>query len=260
MIIRCTWLQAEGLTRRLGDGGGLSLVLFCLAHLLVCAGDGKTNPGPEKLDQVSTLVEELVASNDKLQKGASSKFKDLQLNVTDIKIRLSELEEQSDSVSNLRVDVSSVISVLKESFDQLGNIDSKQTQRSSLVVDDLNNRMRRSNLIFRDLPKSTPGKWAETEGTINKFASKNLDIQVGEIQRAHRIGEWNAGTVRPVVVKCLNFKDKHNVLKNAWKIKDLESPGVWIEDDVSPRLQVTRKQHSDYPRNKATGWKIQGAF
>lgn len=104
------WLQAESLTRHLSTGARFSLVLFCLAHLLVCAGDVETNPGPEKLDQVLTLVKELITSNDKLQQEVSGKLKDLQLNVMDVKRRLSELE-QSDSVRDLRVDVGSVSSL-----------------------------------------------------------------------------------------------------------------------------------------------------
>ncbi|KAH9361443.1 hypothetical protein HPB48_003883 [Haemaphysalis longicornis] len=199
------WLQAHGLTRHLSTGGRFSPVLFCLAHLLVCAGDVETSPGPEKLYQGLKIVKELIASNDKFQEEVSGKLKDLQLNGTDIKRRLSELE-QSDSAINLRVDVSSVSSVLKESCDQLRKIDSKQTQRSSLVIGDLNNRIRRSHLTFRGLPERIPEKWAETEETITKFVSQNLDIQVAEIERAHRIGEWKARTTRPKVVKFLNFK------------------------------------------------------
>ncbi|KAH9359680.1 hypothetical protein HPB48_010829 [Haemaphysalis longicornis] len=239
------WLQAESLTRHLSTGARFSLVLFCLAHLLVCAGDVETNPGPEKLDQVLTLVKELITSNHKFQEEVSGRLKDLQLSVTDIKRRLSELE-QSDSVRDLRVDVSSVSSLLKESCDQLRNIDSRQTQRSSLVVDDLDNRIRRNNLIFKGLPETSPETWAETEETITKFVSENLDIDVGEIERAHRIGEWKEGTVRPVVVKFLNFKDKHNILKNASKLKDVLAPRVWIEEDFSPRMQLIRKQLRDF--------------
>ncbi|KAH9367491.1 hypothetical protein HPB48_021407 [Haemaphysalis longicornis] len=151
-----------------------------------------------------------MTSNDKFQEEVSGRLKDLQLSMTDIKRRLSELE-QSDSVR----DVSSVSSLLKESCDQLRNIDSKQTQRSSLVVDDFDNRIRRNNLIIKGLPETSPEKWVATEETITKFVSENFDIHVGEIERARRIGECKEGTVRPVVVKFLNFKDKHNILKNA---------------------------------------------
>lgn len=255
------WLQAEGLTRHLSTGGRFSLVLFCLAHFLICAGDVETNPGPDKVDQILTLVKELAASSDRFQRDVSSKLKDIQLNVTDIKRRLSELEAHSDSLGNLREDVSNVSSVLKESCSQLKTIQSEQTQQSSLVIDDLNNRMRRNNLIFKGLPENKPENWEETEGKINKFVCDKLGIQVGEIERAHRIGEWKAGSVRPIVVKFLNFKDKHNILNNAWKLKDVESPRVWIEEDFSPRMQLIRKHLRDFAREtKKPGEKYKVLF
>ncbi|KAH7932927.1 hypothetical protein HPB49_005060 [Dermacentor silvarum] len=194
------------------------------------------NPGPEKSEQVIALVKELTLSDEKFQKETSSKLKDIQTNVAEIKRRLSKLEDKLQAVANLRQDVTSVNATLQESHAQLKSIESKQSQQANIVVDDLNHRMRRNNLIFKGIPEQQTEKWTDTEKLIGDIVAKNLGVQAGEIERAHRIGQKKSGYDRPIIAKFRSFKDKTNILKNAFKLNDLESPRVWIEEDFSPRI------------------------
>lgn len=49
------------------------------------------NPGPEKVDQLLTIVKDIAASNEKFQKEIVEKVKDVQTNLTKLKRRLSKL-------------------------------------------------------------------------------------------------------------------------------------------------------------------------
>lgn len=226
------------------------MVLFCIAHLIICAGDVETNPGPDKVEQILGLVKELTLSNEKFQRETSSKLKDIQTNVTDIKRRLSGVEERLNAIDNLRHDVTAVNSVIKESHEQSKTIEAKQMEQANLVVDDLNNRMRRNNLIFKGIPEEPQEKWVDTERIINEFVSSNLGLKAGEIERAHRVGRPKVDHIRPIVVKFLNFKDKITILRNASKLKDLQNPRVWIEEDFSARMQLIRKKLRDFARKE----------
>ncbi|KAH7937137.1 hypothetical protein HPB49_008100 [Dermacentor silvarum] len=202
-----------------------------------------------KLTGVDPFVPaELTVSNDRFHKEVTNKLKDIHTTVTDVKRRLSKIEERLETVDNLSESVTTVGSVLQESQVQLKSIEQKQTQQANLVVDDLNNRMRRNNLVFKGIPEQTTEKWSDTEKLISEFVTTNLGIQPGEIERAHRVGQRKPDRIRPVVVKFLNFKDKNNILKSAFKLKDLVTPRVWIEEDFSPRMQLIRKTLRDFAR------------
>ncbi|KAH8034761.1 hypothetical protein HPB51_002175 [Rhipicephalus microplus] len=172
------------------------------------------------------------------------------MTLANLKRRLSKIEERLESVDNLSESVKAVGSVVQESQEQLKTIEQKQTHQANLVVDDLNNRMRRNNLVFKGVPEQAAEKWSDTEKLIHEFVTENLGIQPGEIERAHRVGQRKPDRTRPVVVKFLNFKDKSNILKNAFKLKDLATPRVWIEEDFSPRVQLIRKTLRDFARAK----------
>lgn len=244
------WLRPALVSSCWRTGGRCFLVLFCIAHLIICAGDVETNPGPDKLDQILGLVKELTLSHEKFHKETSNKLKDIQTNVTDIKRRLSGVEKRLNTIDNLCHDVTTVNSVVKESQEQLKTIETKQLEQANLVVDDLNNRMRRNNLVFKGIPEESQEKWGDTERIINEFVSTNLGLKAGEIERAHRVGRPKADHIRPIVVKFLNFKDKSAILKNASKLKYLENPRVWIEEDFSARMQLIRKNLRDFARKE----------
>lgn len=67
---------------------------------------------------------------------------------------------------------------------------------------------------------------------------------------AHRLGMRKPGFNRPIIVKFLNFKCKDEVIKNAHKLKDAAPPGVWIEEDFSPKMQLVRKKLRDFARQR----------
>lgn len=152
------------------------------------------------------------------------------------------MEGKLSAIDNLRQDVTSVNEAVQESQVQLQTIKTKQSEQTEFVVDDLNNRMRRNNPIFKGILEEPDEKRADTERLITEFVSAHLGIQAGEIERAHRVGRPKPEQSRPIVIKFLNYKDKNNILRTASKLKKLKEPCVWIEEDFLRRLQVVRKK------------------
>lgn len=79
------WLQPNTSLGNWRGAGRLPVILFCVAHLLICTGYAETNSGPDTTDQVISLVKELALTNEKCQKETSSRLKYIQTNVTEIK-------------------------------------------------------------------------------------------------------------------------------------------------------------------------------
>ncbi|CAN7978907.1 unnamed protein product [Ixodes persulcatus] len=227
------------------------LVSLCCAQLLLCAGDVETNPGPDdKIDQVLANLNQVMTSNETYQKETSAVLAVINAGITDISKRVSILEESLREVTKLREDVKSLDQTVSTLQTEMGALTYRQRGLESIVdvVDDLNNRLRRNNVIVKGLPELERETWNDTENKIREFLSTHLKVNPGEIERAHRIGQHRAGTSRPIVIKFLNFKSKSEVQQNAHKLKNLESPKIWIEDDFSPRLQIARKKLRDFAK------------
>lgn len=150
--------------------------------------------------------------NEKFQKDILGKVKDVQTNINEMKRRISKLEESSRS--------DEIVQVLKDTHIKLVSIESRQFLHSTLVVDDLNDRMRRNNLIFKGIIEQDLETWQETDGLVAEFVSKNLGIAADEIKCARRIGQKIWGHARLIIVEFLNFKEKTNVHKNELNSKN----------------------------------------
>lgn len=83
-------------------------------------------------------------------------------------------------------------------------------------VEDMNNRMRKNNLIFKGLPEEEKETWSETEILVSDFVKDKLGVTIGEIERAHHLGTRHPESYHPIIVKFLNFKSKDEVLQNAF--------------------------------------------
>ncbi|KAH8026067.1 hypothetical protein HPB51_015416 [Rhipicephalus microplus] len=113
--------------------------------------------------------------------------------------------------------------------------------------------MRRNNLIIKGIPENGQEGYAESEAIVKDFCSTHLKLNVGDIERAHRIGQRRPGFHRPIIIKFLNFKTKTEVLRNAPKLKNLDFPKVWIEEDFSPKVQLARRKLREYARSNREG-------
>ncbi|CAN7937376.1 unnamed protein product [Ixodes hexagonus] len=223
----------------------LLLMCLCVAQLLICAGDVETNPGPDKLDQILAAVKESVESNKQYQKETTDKLNEINAGTSDINSRVAKLEESINEIAKLKEDIVAVNAAIREVRTEVNTI-SRRQRESELLSDELNNRMRRNNLIIKGLPENERENWSDSERIVRAFLSSNLQVNVGEIERAHRLGMRKPDFNRPIIVKFLNFKCKDEVLKNAHKLRNAACPGVWIEEDFSPKMQLVRKKLRDF--------------
>lgn len=222
-----------------------SLVLsICLALLLLCAGDIEANPGP-KVDDVYVLLKECIEANKKNFDATASILKEIQRDVADIRSRVCAVEKNLPIVPDIGTGVKAVNDTLEEVKMTLWRTNGDLEG----VVDDLNNRSRRNNLLIKGLAEVGNEDYEASEKLVRDFCSRQLKItlQPGDIERAHRIGRHRPNFARPLIVKFLNFKTKDSVLRNAHKLKNIE-PKIWLEEDFSPKTQFARKMLRDFAK------------
>lgn len=217
-----------------------SVLSACLVLLLLCAGDVESNPGP-KIEDVLVLLREC-------HDETSATLSELKLEITNIIAKVNLIEKAISSVPQFHGQFTAV----NNSVQQVKQTVAKTNDELAEVVDDLNNRMRRNNLIVKGLPEVEREGYKESEEIVREFFSTHLQLEVGDIERAHRIGQRRSGAQRPIIVKFLNFKAKSEVLLNASKLKNLEWPKVWLEEDFSPKIQLARKKLRDFVKSTRT--------
>ncbi|KAK7901123.1 hypothetical protein WMY93_017892 [Mugilogobius chulae] len=109
-------------------------------------------------------------------------------------------------------------------------------------VEDLENRSRRCNLRFINVPEKAEGVDSHTPREGN-FAT------VPVVERAHRSPTYSSsssrpGPPRPILVKFLNFQDKMKILRLAREKENLKfgESKVHIYPDFSPGLVKKRRE------------------
>lgn len=217
--------------------------------LLITAGDVEQNPGPvnntEKIEKLQKAVDSLLSNTNRYQEENSKKLDAINAGIASIGSRVSKLEERVDAIERSQEGLSATGSqaIPKQ------NIVSVQRQVVALgdLVDDMNGRMRRNNLIFRGISEKENETWSDTEAIVADFVKENLGIGLGTVERTHRLGAKRANFNRPIMVKFLDFKNKQEVLRNAFKLKNL-SPEIRLCEDFSPKVRFARNKLWEFAR------------
>lgn len=217
------------------------LVSTCLSLLLLCAGDVEVNPGP-KIDDVLALMKDF-------HEETTATLTEIKQNIAGINAKIHEIETGLQKMSQIESTCEDVGDSVREVKSSISKVNEDLVD----VVDDINNRMRRNNLIVKGLPETDKEDYEETEKIVKEFFSAHLELQVGDIERAHRVGKRRPHFDRPIIIKFLNFKSKTEVLRNAPKLKNLDFPKVWIDEDFSPKVQMARKRLRDFAKLKRKG-------
>lgn len=105
----------------------------------------------------------------------------------------------------------------------------------------MENQNGRNNIRTDGLAKDKAHvSWAETEKQVRDFLVNKLNIHSKWIERAHCTGKWkhNSDKARPVVVRCLRFKDKELVLFKARAM--LKNSSIYVNEDFSDLLSRKR--------------------
>ncbi|KAH8031998.1 hypothetical protein HPB51_022520 [Rhipicephalus microplus] len=203
-------------------------------------GGCEANPCPRNEDVVILIKE----CHDETTKSLN----DIKQHLTALKTRVTAIEKTLNSVAKFKDNFDAVA----ESVNEVKSNISKTSGQVVEVVDDMNNRMRRNNHIIKGLPEGDHEGYTETEQIVRDLFTDHLKITAGDIERAHRFGQRRPGFHRPIIVKFLNFKSKIDALRNSYKLKNLETPTVWLEEDFSPSVQFARKKLRDFAKSNRT--------
>lgn len=212
----------------------------------MCAGDVETNPRLDKVDQILDAVKVVNLAREKFQKEISGRVKDIHAGIIDIKKRLTKVEtvlgELSSNTTSIP-DLTESINFIKNDLSAFSN--NNRTQANSVqLVDDMNNRMHLKNLIFKGIPENENETYEVSESLVVDCCKDHLGLQITDIERTHCIGPRREGHNCPLIVKFLSYKTKTQVLGNAFRLKNLKSRSVWIEEDFSPCIQLAQKKTS----------------
>lgn len=221
------------------------LAFMCISSLLICAGDVETNPGP-KIEDVLALLRDFMSEANKQHANTTAVLEEMKQGINDIKTRVAVIETNLASVLQIEKGVTTVGGSVEEVKVSI----SRANEELVNAVDDLNNRMRRNNLIIKGLSEEEKEDYTSTERIVREFFATKLEttLEPNDIERAHRVGQPRPDFTRPIIVKFLNFKTKSDALRNGPKLKDLE-PKVWLEEDFSQKVQLERKKLRDFAKS-----------
>lgn len=235
---------------------------------LLLSGDVELNPGPTKprqggtqvsevppeptTDVVITMLRDLTARSKLIEDGQArildsigsltSKHAELNATVTNISERLSSMENRFEVLEEHAEDITTV----KESIGTLQNENTLLKVRLS----DLEDRVRRDNLLFFNVPDNPSETWADSEKEVKKIVLDQMSINLvdSDIARAHRVGTLHRDKARPIIVKFANYKTKEKVLSAKTKLKGSD---ITISEDFSPATRHARKILVDFAKRSA---------
>lgn len=204
-----------------------------LCGILLLSGDIEENPGPmtkaqeDKLNFVSDVVTRLESNHTALLESLN---KILQNHIT----MKNDIELLSKRVLALESKTGSDASPHQtQNYDQ--NLSFMQSK-----IDDLENRSRRSNVLFFGIDDSDKAEsWDVSEELVKNFCADKLEVAVTSIVRAHRLGKFSTDKKRPIIAKLLNEKDVETVLSRGIKLKDTT---FGISRDYSVTVRDVRRK------------------
>ncbi|XP_064462526.1 uncharacterized protein LOC135373221 [Ornithodoros turicata] len=241
----------------------LECIVFILRRL-VLSGDVEENPGPMTRAQ----EEQLSAALEILSR--------LDTNVltlmSDVKTLQTWQQVTEDALSALSAKLNSVESdlcdVKNTQTDLLGNVQSEladlrlsSTNASARIsafgtrLNELEDRSRRSNLIFYGIADAADESWSQSEAKVVELCSTKLGIPCAssDFERVHRIGSFSCTKTRPIVAKFSCFKRKEQVLSSS---NTLRGSGLSIANDFSAATRLARRRLVEFAQSKSSLFKL----
>ena len=163
----------------------------------------------------------------------------------------AELGEVKNACNFLTEETTDLRSQIKINEGNLTSHNKKQNEVISKTVD-LEDRSRRNNLLFFNIPEASKDGRSDNENCEEKiihileekqFFSSDYEIY---IDRAHRLGpkrNHETDRPRPIIVRFSYYKDKQKIITNGKKLK---GTGIGVSEDFS---KATVEEHKHLRRH-----------
>ncbi|XP_064472409.1 uncharacterized protein LOC135386428 [Ornithodoros turicata] len=236
--------------------------MFCDCYnvsslILVQSGDVELNPGPMVTEEQMSRLLDASAILTRLEVGQT-------ILLNDIKDMKEKLHAADQAIMNLSTKIETIeteLTSLKVMRTDISNIQltsnnmSKHITKLENQIDDMENRMRRSNLIFYGITDIAGESWAQSEAKVIELCSEKLNVSVShdEIERAHRLGRHRPERHRPIIVKLKFYKRKEEILSLGHRLKQ---SGYSIIGDYSLRVRKARSQLLAFAKSIALPFKL----
>lgn len=134
--------------------------------------------------------------------------------LTEIRIVQTDIKECRGRIMEAEMRISTAEDEMQTLKETIENLESK-TKHLTNKVEDLEGRSRRNNLRVLGIPEKVEGN--DTCSFMEKWIADILKITPPVLERAHRITASQSSTKYPrtIIIKCLNYKDRENILKAA---------------------------------------------
>ena len=192
-------------------------------------------------ESLSKKLDAMNSNQEKRHVEMCTRFEALERNTSQLASDLKSLEEKFKTLEGDLADVKVQVE---------NKVDETQASELERKINDLQNRSRRNNVVFWNVPEGSENGMPMTQ-FIQGILSEHMkleDAESIEIMRAHRSPTTRtigASKPRPIHVYLLRYKDRQFILANAAKtLKDnpYKESNLYISDDVTKDVRDERKQ------------------
>jgi hypothetical protein len=238
--------------------------------LQVSNKNGNTNEDGNERNLRSQNNSDIFSIVQEIKEEFTNKFLDMQAEITSLRNEISCKDKQLIAVTKDLLDVKKSVQYMSDKLDESSDL-SKETNKDVSTTqkdiqwikektEDLEDRSRRDNLVFFNVPEViNSGENENCEKLVyDELVSKGLkdEIQDDDIyfDRVHRLGprKRNAKHPRPIIAKLTYHKQKQALLKNGRLLKD--SPMNMSEDYCRETLLIHKdlREYAKEAKNKFT--------
>ena len=201
-----------------------------------------TGDSARLLEKLSKKLDEMNATQERHHEELCNKLAGLEQKTTTLATDLKELKEGLQSLQNDLADVKQDVET---------KVDKAHILELENRITDLQNRSRRNNIVFWNVPEGSEKNTFMVEFVKRSLLIDHMKLDGAEnieIMRAHRTPtaiRRDASKPRPIHVYLLKYTDRQYILANAAKcLKENQCDGssLYISDDVTKDVREQRKQ------------------
>jgi len=222
-----------------------------LVSLLLLCGDVESNPGPGPNHRNTSTVSpnqrtlpEMTSSSKTQNSAESPSLLDVMSILREIKTDIADVKADHRVFNDRLTDLEVENRRLRDQNDGLY----QQMQNTETMLEDLQGRSRRNNLIFYNVPESGRDEsgW-DCEERVKDILTHEMGLKYDiPFDRVHRLNTKTSP--RPIIACCTYFKDKQLILQHKKFFR--KSCPVSVAEDFTPKVRDTRRKLQEKLHNK----------